>query len=727
MRSGEDRGGCMWRLVSKLHSHGGGSTQRLLSGGKHCKETAAGYEISRLNPDLMTRHGANVSDGERTKLMAMGSKASVKTLMEEEMIIEADTEWINSLKRGKQRCDRVIDDDDKSSCSWSDEQSFSDDVREITEYLGGISQKRSGTWEERHQRYEEEKFSRALRKALSRQLANGRRLSEEEMLRCSKVFMNMLGILNSAEFSLLELLRDPEAMFTKCMEILRETQLGRIPSESLAASSISPRKEEGSPLQMNVGSPLVPSKIVILKPWMVELPKPAEPLNPSISRETNSIGTKGHRKKSVGPGFLSDIKRKLKNIVTKEYAVESADNIDKKWRKRRDGRRSSEKQPSSRSLEDKPFSRSSARRNKYLSEAMTVGDKDRNSSSRDPETMSMILLRPELNCFHGMNPGSRWEYGVADPLKGSSSKIKSRILSDKWRKRDFSRVAETDIYAFKFLAENISPASSGDGAGIKVTPDSTEESSLGIASSSGRLILEKDNEDMETSSELPERPSPVSVLEPHFSEDDVSPEIFGRGVNVKNLCLTAGFPRQHLEIELEEDEDISVDKADAREGIFEEDSGLVLDRVAALLGTLDLTWEDLYLKSQSTGQLFEPSLHCDSHLFKDNGKFLIDCVNEVLSETCARLVGHSCLPFAGQRIKPAPSADFIVHEVCQGVKWHLDPIPHPHSLEQIIGKGMSREGSWMDLTSVGESIAFEFGDAIFSELLEEITDQIGIR
>ncbi|KAI4364728.1 hypothetical protein MLD38_020782 [Melastoma candidum] len=715
MRRGEDRGGCMWRLVSKLHLRSGGSTQELLSGSKNRTETAAGYEISRTSPDLMTRHGANISGGERTALMATGSKASVRTLVEEEMIIDTGTEWINSLKRGKQRYDRVMDDDNKSSCSRSDEKSFTDDVREITEYIGSVSQQRSGTWED-HGHYEDEKLSQALGKALSGQLVNGRRLSEEEMLCCLKVFMNMLRILNSVEFSLLELLRDPEAMLTKCMEILQETQMGRLPSERSAASSISPRMEEGNPFQMNVGSPVVPSRIVILKPWMVELPKPAGSLNPSTSQETKSIGTKGQKRRSVGPGFLSDIKRKLKNIVTKDYADESAARIDEKLRKGCGGR-SSEKQPSSRSVKDKP-SRISARRNKYPSEAITVDDEDGSSSSRDPATMGMILLRPELNYSLQTIPRRRWDYGAADQNMGSSSRIRSRIVSAKWRKHEFTEVAEMDMYAFKFLAENIPPASNGDGPGIKVDPDSTEESSLGVASSSG---TEKDDEDMETTIDLPERPSPVSVLEPHFSEDDVGPEIFGRGIHVQNSRSTKG--RQHLEIELEEDDDSYVDEADAREGTFE-DTGLVLDRVAALLGTSDLTWEDLYLKSQSSCQ---PSLFCDRHLFKDDTEYLIDCVGEVLSETCACFIGRSCLSLTRQRIKPVPSTDFIIHKVCRGVKWHLDPIPHPRSLEQIIRKDMSRAGSWMDLTYTGESIVFKLGDAIFSELLGEITNPVGIR
>lgn len=246
------------------------------------------------------------------------------------------------------------------------------------------------------------------------------------------------------------------------------------------------------------------------------------------------------------------------------------------------------------------------------------------------------------------------------------------------------------------------------------------------------VIEERDDDELGVTIDLPERPSPVSVLEPPFSDDDISPAVVKRGtlahylnhfssfmVDLSPAIISVEFPREPLEIELEED-DICIAKVDDRVRTIEEDKESVLNQVRALLQASDLKWEDLYLKSQNSDLLIEPSLLRDQHFFKDNAKLLVDCVNEALLEACACFFGRSCFSLVKQRIKPVPSMDFTIHEACRVVKWHLNPIPLPRSLEQIVGKDLSRRGSWLDLTFEGEGISFEMCESIFSELLRDI-------
>ncbi|KAI4369882.1 hypothetical protein MLD38_018278 [Melastoma candidum] len=668
MRHEKSRGGCMWSLVSKLHSRDSRSNLNLvLDEGHDCRG------ISRSSSVWTTMNYVNIWDNaERgtSELIAMGGKPSVRTLMEEEMINEANAEsrqsncQRKSSKYGKiteERCKWVKEDSDRS-CSRGDEQSFTDDIRDILECLGSLFWRRSRIQGE----HDEEKFSQTLGKVLTQQLRTGRKLTEGEKIRRSKVLVNMLRILNSAESSLL----DPEVMSTKIMDILHEFQLGRNISEK-AARSISSGQEEGDAMS---------NRIVILKPGMKELRKPGKALTSGVSREIETDHTKVQNMRSDAPSFLSDIKRKLKKIAGKECPDLHAGKVTKQ---------------AGIKIEDAHKDEQvhvSLRTKKYLSEVITDEDEDASYLGQTPGNMGMILLYPELNRSSLTSHGRRLARGTVNPPPGSSSWTKSEIICEKWRKSDAVISTGSGPVIMSSFAN-------GGVCGVKKEwREKEQQMSHGVPSAELSLIIER-CEDREVVINLPERPSPVSVLEPMFSDNDISPAVVGREFEEGDICIS---------------------EADDHVRTFKEDEDSVLDRVRALLQASDLKWEDIYLKSQSSGRLIKSPLLHDQHFFKDDAELLVDCVNEALSEACACFIGRSCLSLVKQRIKPLPCMNFTIHEVCREVKWHLSPIPPPRSLEQIVGKDLSKQLSWMDLTIEGEGIGFEVCESILSELLQDI-------
>ncbi|KAL7203422.1 hypothetical protein ACSBR2_016665 [Camellia fascicularis] len=227
--------------------------------------------------------------------------------------------------------------------------------------------------------------------------------------------------------------------------------------------------------------------------------------------------------------------------------------------------------------------------------------------------------------------------------------------------------------------------------------------------------ITKHVEDLDSSNERSERPSPVSVLEPLFTEDDISP------ARIKSQTVEP--PMQPLQIHFEE----RMTCATSREICIStcmEDEESAFEYVEAVLLASDLNWEEFLLRWLSSDQILDASLFDEVELFSNRSchdqKLLFDCTNEVLQEACERYFGNSpWVSFIKHNIRPIPRRENLIHEVWEGVEWHLLPMPSPHTLEQIVRKDMAKTGTWMDLRFDVESIGIDIGEAIFEELVED--------
>ncbi|KAI8028481.1 Protein TRM32 [Camellia lanceoleosa] len=227
--------------------------------------------------------------------------------------------------------------------------------------------------------------------------------------------------------------------------------------------------------------------------------------------------------------------------------------------------------------------------------------------------------------------------------------------------------------------------------------------------------ITKHVEDLDSSNERSERPSPVSVLEPLFTEDDISP------ARIKSQTVEP--PIQPLQIHFEE----RMICATSREICIStcmEDEESAFEYVEAVLLASDLNWEEFLLRWLSSDQILDASLFDEVELFSNRSchdqKLLFDCTNEVLQEACERYFGNSpWVSFIKHNIRPIPRRESLIHEVWEGVEWHLLPMPSPHTLDQIVRKDMAKTGTWMDLRFDVESIGIDIGEAIFEELVED--------
>ncbi|KAI5428667.1 uncharacterized protein LOC127127082 isoform X2 [Lathyrus oleraceus] len=233
-----------------------------------------------------------------------------------------------------------------------------------------------------------------------------------------------------------------------------------------------------------------------------------------------------------------------------------------------------------------------------------------------------------------------------------------------------------------------------------------------LSSPSHSSITEK-IEELESSTDVSGRPSPVSVLDVPFSDDDPG----------HSTCQPVKLRVQPLQIRFEEQESSSMDRFRRRKCCFEENE-LIYDYINAVFNASGLTQDQLLMKCLSSNKILDPSLFDQVEFFSNmlfhEQKLLFDSINEVLMEVCWHYFGVSpCVSFVNPSIRPTPNMKKIIVKVWEGVCWHVLPLPPPHTLEQIVRKDLARNGTWMELRLDAETVGFEMSDTILVELMED--------
>ncbi|KAF8108536.1 hypothetical protein N665_0108s0071 [Sinapis alba] len=221
----------------------------------------------------------------------------------------------------------------------------------------------------------------------------------------------------------------------------------------------------------------------------------------------------------------------------------------------------------------------------------------------------------------------------------------------------------------------------------------------------------------ETATDVQGKLSPVSVLEPLFTDDESSPTPSTRfssaEMKIQPLCIRfdeADSPKQdkpnHLKTSMNDKE-------------------LTLAYIEAVVKSSDLSWEELLTRPFYSEQLLElESLDdiafCSTQLCDDKN-LLNDCINEVLVDFCeSELNPGPWISFLKPELQVISDMEVAVKVAQEGVYWHLLPLPSPHTLDQIVKKDMAKAGSWMDLRFDIGWIGSGTSELILDDLVEEI-------
>lgn len=215
--------------------------------------------------------------------------------------------------------------------------------------------------------------------------------------------------------------------------------------------------------------------------------------------------------------------------------------------------------------------------------------------------------------------------------------------------------------------------------------------------------------DLDRSNEKPERHSPVSVLEPVFTDNDISPRI--------SKSLPVEFPLQPRQIIFDEQFSPATNQGSFLRSCMEDEESS-FDYVETVLLASGLNVEEFLSRWLASDQMLDASLFDDVELFSNRSrqdrKLLFDCTNEVLKVVFDRY-------FARHNIPSIPRGKSLINEVWDGVEWYILLQPYSSTLDQIVGIDMFKTGMWMDLQFDVESIGTKIGEALFKELVDEVS------
>ncbi|XP_073065014.1 uncharacterized protein [Primulina eburnea] len=224
----------------------------------------------------------------------------------------------------------------------------------------------------------------------------------------------------------------------------------------------------------------------------------------------------------------------------------------------------------------------------------------------------------------------------------------------------------------------------------------------------------RETKDSEDAINNTDRTSPISVLEPLFTDDDISPastsQPVGKGIE----------PRQ---VHFEEQSCASEQEGTCMK-ISLEDEESAFEYVEAVLLGSGLNWDEFLLRWFSLIEFLDPSLFDEVELFssrpRHDQKLLFDCSNVVLKEVCeAHFECWTGISSVSHNILPVPTGMDLINEVWKRVEWHLLRSPVPHSLDQLVKTDMEKFGKQLSNRSDIELTGYDMGETIFDELVED--------
>ncbi|KAE8695559.1 putative Polyamine-modulated factor 1-binding protein 1 [Hibiscus syriacus] len=497
------------------------------------------------------------------------------------------------------------------------------------------------------------------------------------------------------------------------------------------------------------------NKIVILKPGPTSLQTPDTGSSTISSSESRYLIGKREPNEKVGSHFfLAEIKRKLKHAMGRDQHRIPTDGISERFTEL------------STEYETIDLSRRRYIEGKnHLSELLANGDKnvdlssaqvlktiDGNlSSAQVLKTIDGNLSLQEYNSspVHSTGQYSEPSFRTAQSIFAGSEKSEKTIESNQvnlvsnlrqMKEKSDSRLCSSnnktckEVEGDNAISDNLDThenndeddpvfcstkdeMSSEDSASVVETTEIMvhEESKLldssPLASPSNTSITRK-VDFIESFADIKEWSSPISVLQPIFTDDLISPA---------SIKYSSGETFiQPLRIRFEEHNTLATDQSNRFKACMD-DKDSIFENIKTVLQASSFNWDELYIHSLSSEVLINPlSLdevkYLPNELCQDR-TLLFDCINEVLVEFCRNYFGCPGISFVKPSISPLPNMNNTIQEVTKGVYRHLLPIPLPCTLDLIIRKDLAKSGTWMDLQLDTGCIGVEIGEAIFEDLV----------
>ncbi|KAJ8555761.1 hypothetical protein K7X08_013257 [Anisodus acutangulus] len=213
-----------------------------------------------------------------------------------------------------------------------------------------------------------------------------------------------------------------------------------------------------------------------------------------------------------------------------------------------------------------------------------------------------------------------------------------------------------------------------------------------------------------------DHPSPVSVLEPVFTDDPTSPSrnqpsdtvLQPRRINF-DRCLNKEFPENPI---LNHAEPVAL-------GTY----------IQSSLHTLHLNWEELWVNRHLSEQMLDATLSDELETLAlqchSEPKLLMDYTNEVLIEAYDfHFKFPPWLSFVQPKIWSFPLEKHLVEKVMKEVRQHLIPVMEQSTLNDHVENDLAKSCSWLDIRNDAEDIVTHVTDDVLEESILDIVLQL---
>ncbi|KAJ0779374.1 hypothetical protein HanPI659440_Chr06g0225761 [Helianthus annuus] len=728
-RQKKDTSGCMWGIISMFDFRHGRTPRRLLSDRRRYTDNntyGPPYPASEASfPTYSQETHSSIKDVEKTKKTKVDlTRMRVKEVTEEKMFFDLDPKSIrkNHERVNKSKTLQKSFDEETSISHQAQKTSQYHDLEALVREILLIYRKRNeqngdhGTWAKRSFPIVEEKLIAAVEALLNEKSRNG----DHKKFHHSK---EMFKMLSSNKEMFLKILHDQNLI------LLNEDQKSRSRSKVQGPEEPEPltRKHQKIFRRKSKSQECIQlyekDRIVILKP--------------GCSENQVSTGNETDNDENGSQFSFTKVKRRLKHAMENEQATpgpteRAGKTVDSGWSspnrdhfyierftKVNNGFKTGDRFSNSRA--DNRISNIYVEAKKHLSEMLTSGDEDAESMKRSlparSKSLGRILSLREYNSLSPLNSprgqtrpmvntsqlivpieNPEGKIAVLDNVTcGGDQEIVNLPSCDKEHKKQPELCEPRDS-----VTEEYQPSES-------LEPDLPEKNELSSSQNPNEHSLASKTEDFKTS---PEKPSPVSVLEPLFSDDDVTP--------AKPVSLPVEAAVQPRCIEFDEfvsgveDQQIRItDSGDNEETAFE--------YVEAVLLSSDLNWSVFENRWISSVQILDPSLFDEVETFSSRAKYdqklLFDSTNEALEDVCNRFIPESS--FIKQNVWPVPKGMELINEVWSILESRLCKL-YPRDLNTLVSNELETNRMWLDLQSGSREVVFELEESIFEETIDDV-------
>ncbi|CAI9772691.1 unnamed protein product [Fraxinus pennsylvanica] len=213
-------------------------------------------------------------------------------------------------------------------------------------------------------------------------------------------------------------------------------------------------------------------------------------------------------------------------------------------------------------------------------------------------------------------------------------------------------------------------------------------------------------------------PSPVSVLDPFFTDDTPSPAsivVQSARKPLQPLCIDfEQYSHEESPIDPPVNPTASIDKQDT-----------ISNYVRSVLEASRLCCNDLSMIRAIPEQLLNASVFDEVEFLPTESrcdpKLIFDHMNEVLLEIYQRQISsYPWLSFIKPEIRSVLSEEQVFDEVTKEVKFHLLPQLGAKTLDLLTGSDMAKSRSWLDLRLGTEDIAIHISEDIMEGSIVDI-------